>query len=507
MAKRCRAALEAAVLKDLQATATEKTFATGDLSLELGKDPMKVPRFSRFANPPKDIQKSVMRMRALTRARNAFRTRSWEAAFSFTRISMRTPKFERFSNPPGDIAAAVQEMRLAAAAKRCRRQCSWAATFAFPRTSKKPMFERFANSPRDIRGAVEEMRLTLRERRAARARRAPMEDQVLIEDVLDEPEVPEVRVQASSDTTMKMLCAPPTEMEQVQQRLCFLLEGLRREVKNERSVQLFAEQSVLQQPLSVPTSFTPPEPVLEGSIFERSPHAQILEEAEAGTWAEPPNAKEVREACLRCDELLWLLRRHAEKYAKEQQLEQQRALMVDKLIQEEQLRYSHQEEQADREVERLIAEELNPPKPASVVTSKGARLIPGETLSIESRGSSKKGHLLPSTEISFAGSPFAAARQLRRSRSTCSMQAETLKAPKLGGSSSISFKAFGLESVKDLAYQRLNLAGTVAGSSAMEMDLGADAVQRLSKSSSTGALKVMKSRLAVRPLQPVVEWC
>jgi len=150
---------------------SDKSYFTGDLSMELGKDPRKMPKVARFANPPIDIKASVMRMRSLTRCRQAFRIRSWEAAFSFTKKSFKVPQFERFAHPVGDINAAVQEMRLAALAKRASKQRSWAAAFTFTkRTLKKPQFERFAQPSSDIRIAVEEMRQVAMAQRARKQR-------------------------------------------------------------------------------------------------------------------------------------------------------------------------------------------------------------------------------------------------------------------------------------------------------------------------------------------------
>jgi len=146
-----------------------KPYASADLSMQLGKDPRKTPKCSRFAKPPIDITASVMKMREVTRARQALRTRSWEAAFPFTRKSLKMPKFERFACPPGNIIAAVQEMRSVAAARRARKQRSWAAAYSLNKqSSKSPQFERFANPQKDIRVAVEEMRESLKTQQATK---------------------------------------------------------------------------------------------------------------------------------------------------------------------------------------------------------------------------------------------------------------------------------------------------------------------------------------------------
>lgn len=555
VAKRCRAALEMAILSEFPVTLSDKTYASGDLSLELGKDPFKVPRFSRFAKPPRDIQASVMRMRALTQARKAFRTRSWEAAFSFTRRSMRVPKFERFGKPPGNITEAVQEMRLLAAAKRANKQKSWAGTFSFARSWKKPKFERFANPPADIMVAVQEMRLVavaklaekqksqaaavklarnsknprlgrpasppsdiasalrkmgqrlMSERAAGKTRDVALEDQVLIEDVQDEPAESTSVPTSKYSGGMLMLTAPPSELEQIRHNLFDLLAGFEREIKDENNVKQFVQQSAFPAPCSEAASFSPAEPPVQAS-FDSDPETFGLK----GPEVKPPGVKAVREACEHCAKLLRQFRKQADIYKEEQQSEE--------LFRQEQLRFVALEEEADRNVEQLIAEELGTafkPKPVLKSFSKGAGLLKGCT-SYQSTPS------LPGTTTEwFAGSSLSAVRRLRSDR--LASEADGDAKPKK--TSAFSSNLFRLDSAGDLAFKGAKLGGNADARSAMEMDLGTGeksgnksamemdlgggssphANQRLSKSSSLGALKVTKSMPMRRaPLQPVVDW-
>jgi len=518
VAKQFRAALEVAILSNFSDTMSDETYASGDLSLELGKDLFKVPRFSRFANPPRNIQASVMRMRALTQARKAFRTRSWEAAFSFTRRSMRVPKFERFANPRGDITEAVQEMRHLAAAKRANKQKSWAGAFSFARSWKKPKFERFANPPADITVAVQKMRLVATAKLAekekswagavritrhikkpllGKTRIVALEDQVLIEDVQDEPAASTTVPTSKSSGDMLMLTAPPSELEQLQHNLFDLLAGFEREIKDENNVKQLVQQSAFPAPCSEAASFIPAESV----SFDSYPETFGLK----GPEVKPPSVTAVREACEHCAKLLRQFRKQADIYKEEQQSED--------LIRQEQLRYLAQQEQADRNVEQLIAEELGTAfKPKS--SSKGAGLLKGCT-AYQSTPSLATGS---NTEW-FAGSSLSAVRQLRSDRLASPADGDAKL--KIGGN------LFSLDSAGDLAFKGAKLAGDAGARSAMEMDMGSGkmsggrsamemdlgcgssplANRRISKSSSLGALKVTKNMPMRRaPLQPVVDW-
>jgi len=468
LAKRCRAALEMAILSEFPVTLSDKTYASGDLSLELGKDPFKVPRFSRFANPPRNIQASVMRMRALTQARNAFRTRSWEAAFSFTRRSMRVPKFERFGKPPGNITEAVQEMRLVAAAKRANKQKS-----------------RAAGKTRDV----------------------ALEDQVLIEDVQDEPAASTSVPTSKYSGVMLMLTAPPSELEQIRHNLSDLLAGFEREIKDGNNVKQFVQQSAFPAPCSEAASFSPAEPPVQAS-FDSDPETFGLK----GPEVKPPDVNAVRETCEHCAKLLRQFRKQADIYKEEQQSEE--------LFRQEQRRFVALEEEADRNVEQLIAEELGTtfkPKPVLKSFSKGAGLLKGCT-SYQSTPS------LPGTTTEwFAGSSLSAVRRLRNDR--LASEADGDAKPKK--TSAFGSNLFSLDSAGDLAFKGAKPGGDAGARSAMEMDLGTGqksgnksamemdlgcgssphASQRLSKSSSLGALKVTKSIPTRRaPLQPVVDW-
>lgn len=541
VAKRCGTVPEVSVLFEFPATLSDKAYASGDLSLKLGKDPSKVPCFSRFAKPPKDIKASVMRMRALTQARKAFRTRSWEATFSFTRISMRVPKFERFAYPSGNITEAVQEMRRVAAAKRANKEKSWAGSFSFARSWKKPQFERFANPPSDITAAVQEMRLAaaaksakrqrswaagfkfetnskkpqferfaspssdiaaavlemrqrrMAERAARRTTHVSLEDQVLIEDVQDEP-VASACVQTSRDPgIMLMLTAPPSEMEQVRERLCNLLAGLEREVKNDNNVSWLVQQAALPAPRGEAASFRPAKPSVQASFVSDLERFGCNEPE-----VKPPTSKAVREACEHCAQLLRRFRKQVGMYKEEQQSEE--------LIRQEQLRYAALEEEAAESVEQLIAEELGAaPKPAVKALSKGCATHQS-TPSL--------------TTKRFAGSSLSAVRQLRSDRKADGDA-------NLKKSSAFGVNLFSLNNAGDLAYQGPKLVSDAISRSAMEMDLGSSektarrsamemdlgcsrsppANQRLSKSSSLGALKVTKSMpMRMGPFQPVLDW-
>eukprot|EP00930_Biecheleria_cincta_P013153 TRINITY_DN1187_c0_g2_i1.p1 TRINITY_DN1187_c0_g2~~TRINITY_DN1187_c0_g2_i1.p1 ORF type:complete len:512 (+),score=118.24 TRINITY_DN1187_c0_g2_i1:75-1610(+) len=504
IAKRCAAALEVALLSELSVTLSEDSFPTGDLSFELGKDPLKVPRFSRFAKPPKNIQASVMRMRALTQRRLAFRTRSWEAAFSFTRRSLKVPKFERFANPPGNITAAVQEMRLAAAAKRASRQRSWAASFKFARSSKKPQFQRFASPASDIVAAVQEMRLVAAARRAkrqrswaatfkfavnskqplskrfaspasnitaavwdmrqrlseqraaAKAKNAHPEDQVLIEDVTEEPEA-STSTSTSRDFGMKMLTAPPSEMEQIQERLHNLLMNLEHHVNDAHSVDMFLQQAAFPSPIGAAMSLSPAAPLARTSI-DGDLEAHIAGEQQYKPVAKPPTSNEVRATCERCAKLLRNFRKQAEIYKEEQQAEQ--------LIQQEQQRYSALEEEAHRNVEQLIAEELTikfDPKLTGKVAPKGAGLVKGR-MSYQSAPS-----LHSNATKWFAGSSLSAVRQLRRSRD----DSGTSHSDESNKSSGFAFNLDDLHTAgAKFVYNGPKLVGCVGAKTAMEMDLG-----------------------------------
>eukprot|EP00930_Biecheleria_cincta_P013152 TRINITY_DN1187_c0_g1_i1.p1 TRINITY_DN1187_c0_g1~~TRINITY_DN1187_c0_g1_i1.p1 ORF type:complete len:540 (+),score=125.10 TRINITY_DN1187_c0_g1_i1:86-1621(+) len=504
IAGRCAAALEVAVLSELPVTLSEDSFATGDLSFELGKDPFKLPRFSRFAKPPKNIQASVMRMRALTQKRQAFRTRSWEAAFSFTRRSLKVPKFERFANPPGNITASVQEMRLAAADKRANRQRSWAASFKFARSSKKPQFERFANPASDIFAAVQEMRLVAAARRAkrqrswaatfkfavnskqplfkrfaspasnitaavwdmrlrlssqraaAKAKKVQPEDQVLIEDVMEEPEA-STSTSTSRDLGMKMLTAPPSEMEQIQERLHNLLMNLEQHANDKHSVDVFLQQAAFPSPIDAAVSLIPAKPIEQASI-DSDLEANGSWEPQYEPLAKPPASNEVRAACEGCAKVLRKFRKQVEVYKEEQQAE--------KLIQQEQQRYSALEEEKHRNVEQLIAEELAmkfDPKLTGKVPPKGAGLVKG-SMFCQSAPS-----LHGSTTKWFAGSSLSAVRQLRRNR----VDSETNHFDKSNKSSGFAVNFDDLDVAgKNLAYKGPKLVGCAGAKSAMEMDLG-----------------------------------
>lgn len=500
LAKRFMTAVEVAVLSELPVTRSEDSYATGDLSMQLGKDPFKTPRFPRFSKPPKNIQASVMRMRALTRARQAFRTRSWEASFSFTRRSLKVPKFERFANPPGNIAAAVQEMRLAAAAKRAEKQRSWAASFKFARSSKRPQFERFASPPSDIAAAVQETRLVAAakrakrhrswaaafkfvrsskqplfkrfasttsditaavwdmrqrlatERAAAKAKKLRPVDEVIIEDVLDEP-IASPSISTSGDLQMKMLTAPPSEMEQIRERLHNLLMSFEHKVNDKDSVELVLQAAAFPSPFGAAVSFSPPKPLIQATIESDFKGHDSLEQRYEPA-AKAPASTEVRAACERCAKLLRRFRKQVEIYKEEQQTEQ--------LIQQEQQRYSALEEQKDCSVERLIAEELAikfDSRPTCKAPSKGASLVKG-CMSHQSAPS------LPGTATKwFAGSSLAAVRQLRSSRDD-----HRDKSSKPGG---FAFNYCDLDRAgKNFANRAPELVGNAGAKSAMEMDLG-----------------------------------
>lgn len=543
VAKQFTAVLEVAVLSEFPGSLSDKAYASGDLSLELGKDPFKVPCFSRFAKPPKDIQASVRRMRALTQARKAFRTRSWEAAFSFTRISMRVPKFERFANPSGNITEAVQEMRRVAAAKRASKQKSWAGAFSFARSWKKPQFERFANPPADITAAVQEMRLVaaaksaqrqrswaagfkfatnskkpqferfasppsdvaaavreMRQRRmseqaARRTKNIALEDQVLVEDVQDEP-VASAGVCTSRDSgIMLMLTAPPSEMDQIREHLGNLLAGIEREVKDDNNVNWFAEQAAFPAPCGEAVSFRPAQPSVQASFV-----SDLETFGSKEPEVKPPTEKAVRQACEHCARLLRQFRKQVDIYKEEQ--------LSEELIRQEQLRYAALEEEAAGNVEQLIAEELGAafnPKPMVKALSKGCATHQS-TPSLNTKW--------------FAGSSLSAVRQLRKS-------SETDGDANLKKSSAFGVNLFSLNNAGDLAFRGPKLVSDAGFRSAMEMDLGSgeksgrksamemdlgcsrspQAQKRLSKSSSLGALKVTKSMpMRMGPVQPVVDW-
>jgi len=128
-----------------------------DLSIYLGRDLSKAPKFGRFAScgsmpircgwqstKAASIQAAVQEMRLLAGAARSLKQRSWAASFSFTKRLSKTPQYECYASPCMNIQAAVQEMRLAAA-RRAPKKMGWAASFEFTgRSSKKPQFARFA---------------------------------------------------------------------------------------------------------------------------------------------------------------------------------------------------------------------------------------------------------------------------------------------------------------------------------------------------------------------------
>jgi len=456
----------------------------------------KTPKFERFANPPTNITAAVLRMRAVTRARMAFRTRSWEASYSFTRMSFKTPKFERFANPPSDIQAAVQEMRLAAAAKRASKQRSWAATYTFTKRSLHvPKFKRFANLSCDIQVVVEEMRKCLRAKRVAKT---SLEDEVLIEDMNDEPDVSAVvTVQAVRDSTMKMLMAPPSNMNKTREHLQYLLGSLQREVSNidGNTLKMLERQLALPEPSGAPVSAIPAEP-LSVTTFDNEPSNDSSWMRLCETELEPPTDKDVRKACVHCERSLRNFRMEMERQRATVE-EEKHATEVEQLIQEEQA----QKDKSDLEVEQLIQEEidntLDPThnskgtvsssqdvtKPFKSPSTSNFKLgtIVGRPKQLDPKpllnpAPNSKEWVAPSTMTSWVvGSPAAAARQLRRNSS---------------------------------------VGGEIGACSAMALDLGCYGASctppephkqvKHSRTASLGALKVSKSKQFVGGLQPLL---
>lgn len=347
-----------------------------------------------------------MRMRALTQARQAFRTRSWEASFSFTRRSLKVPKFERFANPPGNIADAVQEMRQRLAA----------------------------------------------ERAAAKAAKLHPEDGVIVEDVLDEP-VASTSISISEDLQIKMLTAPPSEIEQIQNRLHNLLASFEHAVNDEESMELLSQRAALPSPIGAAVSFSPPEPLVQASVDSGLKEHDSLEQRYEPA-AKAPDNNEVRVACELCAKLLRKFKKHIEIYMEEQQTEQ--------LIQQEQQRYSALEEHRDRKVEQLIAEELAiklDSRPTGKTPSKGAGLVKG------CRSYQSVPSLSSDATKWFAGSSLAAVRQLRGSRDD-----HRDKSSKSGG---FAFNYCDLDRAgENFAGRGPQLVGNAGAKSAMEMDLG-----------------------------------
>merc|ERR1712232_677452 len=67
-----------------------------DLSMNLGKDFSKQPKFGRFCYQPVDIAAAVQEMRENAIMKKESRSRSWASSFRFTGRSSKQPRFERF---------------------------------------------------------------------------------------------------------------------------------------------------------------------------------------------------------------------------------------------------------------------------------------------------------------------------------------------------------------------------------------------------------------------------
>jgi len=329
------------------------------------------------------------------------------------------------------------------------------------------------------------------------------EDHVLIEDVEENPTGSISAItQIVQDGAMKMLMAPPPEIEETHLHLqsllrCSQLRSLLRCFQQEVlkaqdvDVKMLARAFALPEPLHAPSSISPVDPQVEVSL-NGNLSVQSASSCSSETEASAVDLEaEVVTLCEQCTLALRKFRSEVALY--EQEME------TDVLIQEEQC----QQEDADLEVERLVKEELD----MAPMTPKCDKFEEVKK-HFAPRGLDDK---MPSTITTWAaGSPASAARRMRRSTpSLFRMDRDDRADDHVSATSLTQGYAFGRRDAKETAWVSRH-------GSAMSLDLGleyATSTPRLSQSSvrshksarafSMGAVKVTKSRVSVETLRPL----
>eukprot|EP00928_Gymnodinium_smaydae_P042020 TRINITY_DN2836_c0_g1_i2.p1 TRINITY_DN2836_c0_g1~~TRINITY_DN2836_c0_g1_i2.p1 ORF type:complete len:683 (-),score=66.46 TRINITY_DN2836_c0_g1_i2:262-2310(-) len=459
-------------------------------SYSFASDSIKLPLHRRFAKAPTDITASVLRMRSLSRARRMFRTRSWEATFSFPR-TFKTPKFARFAIAIGDIKGSVLEMREKAAWQSQRKQRSWSAAFRFFKNPlKQPHFHRFLNPPTDIQLAVLAMRERIKRERAEEKQRHALRSSTSA-DIDSGNDTAFVQHEPSSMCRSTVGGIAQSKCSSRSVGLEKMLRGLEFDVRN-----IHDHVNMVELRLTRPELYGPPAPSLvENSSVHLAVDKQPVEYL--NEYVAPPTERQVRRDCVRCERLLRNLKTCIAEHIMEYDSTD---ADVDQLIADEQAR---QDQQA-REVDELINDELgNRVATRWVVDNVASNMIPS---------SNQEGSVEAANSLTWvAGSPAAASRHLRRKWSSSRLQETAYGVDSKRESSltrvyqTLDAEIFCLDSGESNIHDHESKAPRKTLRSAMALDLESDG--RCDSSQGTrDELLLMSKRFHVDlSLQPILQ--